>query len=271
MNIAPTQPVLSQTDKLWHPTPQAMGPFGGLHGGVVSGLLTGELEQIAREAGHGLAISAQVYLLRPAPLTASETRPVAVREGGRVAVFENELWANGKLQAKASMCFLKALAGDARIGNLTDEMRGSVLDKVLGAPNVDPEQMEPWVFSTPVPKDKPTTYVDAVDIRRDGKGTVWVRSKRPLLPFETPFATTLSFADYATVFSVVESGTRPHASGWPNADLAMHLSRMPVGPWIGVKPRSDWFPDGRGVTEAEIYDAYGRIGRSTQVAVLSPL
>ncbi|MEQ9518238.1 MAG: thioesterase family protein [Parvibaculum sp.] len=265
MNSIARQPLFTRENNEWHPAPPAMGPFGGLHGGVVSGLLTGELESLAYAKGHGSAISAQVYLLRPAPLTACETRPSAVREGARVAVFKNELWANGKLQAKASMSFLKPLEAGRPVRNICESLHGNIPREIL----VNPEPMVPWRFAEPTITDRLATYVDAVDIRRDGHGTVWVRSKNPLFAHETPFATTMSFADFSTVFSVVESGTRPEAGGWPNADLAMHLSRLPVGPWIGVKPRSDWFPDGRGVTEAEIYDVYGRIGRSTQAVVLA--
>jgi len=85
----------------------------------------------------------------------------------------------------------------------------------------------------------------------------------------TPCASTISFADFSTLFSVVTAGTRPDAGGWPNADLSVHLARLPEGPWVGLRTRSDWFSDGRGVTEAEIWDVHGRIGRSTQAVVLT--
>eukprot|EP00435_Cladocopium_sp_Y103_P077838 s1_g1577.t1 len=239
MNAPTSSAVFTPENGKWRPAPQSMGPFGGMHGGAVSGLLTGELEKLAKDAGHGPAISATVYLVRPAPATLVETRPVAVREGGRVAVFENELWANGKLQAKASMCFLKGVPEGSEISGMPDAIQGSV----PAAPLLDPEEDD---------------------------GTIWIRATRPLFDEATPFASTISFADFSTLFSVVATGDRPNAGGWPNADLSMHLSRLPVGPWVGIKTRSDWFADGRGMTESEIHDVYGRIGRSTQAVVLAP-
>jgi len=263
MNAPTSSAVFTPQKGKWHPAPQSMGPFGGMHGGAVSGLLTGELEQMAGHAGHGPAISAAVYLLRPAPATLVETRPVAVREGGRVAVYENELWANDKLQAKASMCFLRPVPEGSEITGISDAILGST----PGTPLLDPADAPAWKFPR---QPMAESFLNAVDIREDTDGTIWIRATRPLFEKATPFASAISFADFSTLLSVVATGGRPNAGGWPNADLSLHLSRLPVGPWVGIKTRSDWFPDGRGVTESEIHDVHGRIGRSTQAVVLAP-
>ncbi|WOF75970.1 thioesterase family protein [Parvibaculaceae bacterium PLY_AMNH_Bact1] len=263
MNAPSNSAVFTPENGKWHPAPQSMGPFGGMHGGAVSGLLTGELEILASKAGHGPAISAAVYLLRPAPATLVETRPTAVREGGRVAVYENELWANDKLQAKASICFLKGVPDGSEITGISEAIQGSVPDTAL----LDPADVPKWQFPR---EPMAESFLNAVDIREDEEGTIWIRATRPLFDEATLFASTISFADFSTLFSVVATGGRPNAGGWPNADLSMHLSRLPVGPWIGIKTRSDWFSDGRGMTESEIHDVYGRIGRSTQAVVLAP-
>lgn len=261
MNAA--TPIFTRQGESWSPAPQCMGPFGGMHGGAVSGLLTGELEMMAANAGHGPAISANIYLLRPAPSTLVETRPLAVREGARVAVYENELWADAKLQAKASMCFLKALPVAQAIAAIPDAITGAP----AGEPLLDPSELGEWDFPR-VPSAQ--SYLNTIDVRDDGRGTIWIRAKQPLFSSLTPCASTISFADFSTLFSVVATGTRPKAGGWPNADLSVHLARLPDGPWIGLRIRSDWFADGRGVTEAEIWDVHGRIGRSTQAVVLAP-
>ncbi|MCE8000207.1 MAG: thioesterase family protein [Rhodobiaceae bacterium] len=263
MNAPTSSAVFTPENGKWHPAPQSMGPFGGMHGGAVSGLLTGELETLARKAGHGPAISATAYLVRPAPATLVETRPTAVREGGRVAVYENELWANDKLQAKASMCFLKGVPDGSEITGMPAAIQGSVPSE----PMLDPADVPKWRFPR---QPMAESFLNAVDIREDKEGTIWIRATRPLFDEATPFASTISFADFSTLFTVVATGDRPNAGGWPNADLSMHLSRLPVGPWVGIKTRSDWFADGRGVTESEIHDVYGRIGRSTQAVVLAP-
>jgi len=263
MSAAAATAIFTRQGECWRPAPQCMGPFGGMHGGAVSGLLTGELEMMAADAGHGPAISANIYLLRPAPSTLVETRPRALREGARVAVYENELWAGGKLQAKASMCFLKALPDSQAIAAMPDAIAGTL----VGEPLLDPSELAEWDFPrAPMAQ----SYLNAVEIRDDGKGMIWIRAKQPLFSAPTPCASTISFADFSTLFSVVATGTRPEAGGWPNADLSVHLARLPDGPWIGQRIRSDLFADGRGVTEAEIWDVHGRIGRSTQAVVLAP-
>src|ERR1700722_259265 len=63
---ATTEPVFRLEDELWSP---AAGPFGGLHGGAVSGLIVARFEAEARRQGARIALSASVLLLRPAPMS----------------------------------------------------------------------------------------------------------------------------------------------------------------------------------------------------------
>lgn len=238
----------------WHPSAAAMGPFGGLHGGVVSGVLAGELEARAREAGWGQPMSATVYLVRPAPREAFETRVETVRAGQRLTVAENSLIAGGKLRAKASMAFLS----DVPVPGLSP------------APDrpADPDALPVWGFASAITG---TTYLSAVDVREDrAHACIWARPRRPLLDRSTPFAQAMAIADFASLFTTYLAGARPKAGGWPNADISLSLSRLPEGDWIGVRPRSSWHPNGAGLTEAEILDARGWIGRSTQSIALLP-
>lgn len=105
-----TSPVFRNAEGIWQAAPEAQGPFGGMHGGAVAALCAGEMETMAAGRGIGTLVSAHLYLLRPLPLDGISSKIVPVREGGRVAVFENELWVDGKLQAKASACFQQPLA-----------------------------------------------------------------------------------------------------------------------------------------------------------------
>lgn len=249
------EPVVGFADEYWQPTPFAMGPFGGLHGGVVSGMLTSELEARGEQAGWGQPMSAKVYLVRPAPLEAFSTKVETIREGARLTVMENSLIAGGKLRAKASMAFLKDVP-----------VPGIVPPK---GETFHPDDLPKWQFES---FNETVTYLSAVDVR-DNKdhGSVWVRPLYPLVDAPTPFAQTIAIADYATLFGVYLAGKRPKAGGWPNADISLHLSRLPRGEWIGVRPRDGWYPNGSGLTEAEIFDADGWIGRSCQSAVLLPM
>src|SRR5262249_22532155 len=78
---------------LWRPSPLAAGPFSGLQGGAVAGLLTADLEARAEERGWGRAVSASTWFLRPAPMADLRTTMTSLVEGGRVSVIENALHA----------------------------------------------------------------------------------------------------------------------------------------------------------------------------------
>lgn len=247
----------------WLARPESQGPFGGMHGGAVAALAVGEMEAMAGPRELGALVSANLYLLRPLPREGISSRVSAVREGGRIAVSENELWAGGKLQAKASACFQKPVAIDGLPG---------VPAEVL----FEPERFDAW--QRPAFLGRAATapgFLDLVDIRdtvhEDGTRAKWFRLKHPFHDVPTPFSNAMAVADVSTLFTVTDAGERPNAAGWPNADLSLHLSRVPRGEWIGVAQRGSWHGDGRGMTESEIFDVYGRIGRSCQSVVLLPV
>jgi len=253
-------PLFRREGEMWRALPEAQGPFGGMHGGAVAALAVGEMEAMAEGKGWGALVSANLYLLRPLPLEGITSKVTPLREGGRIAVIENELWAGGKLQAKASACFQKPV----------------VIDGLPGAPGravFAPEGFAKWERPAPFRASNVNQgFLDLCDIRdavhEDGTRAKWFRLKKPFHDVSTPFSRVMAVADVSTLFTVTDAGARPNAAGWPNADLALHLSRDPIGEWIGVAQRGDWRGDGRGLTESEIFDVYGRIGRSCQSAVL---
>src|SRR5215470_14509820 len=79
----------------WRPSPLAAGPFSGLQGGAIAGLLTAELESIAAENGWGPAISVTAWFLRPTPVATLRTTTTVVVAGGRVCVADNTLHVEG--------------------------------------------------------------------------------------------------------------------------------------------------------------------------------
>ena len=265
MNAPTTElnPVFRRDGGVWAARPESQGPFGGMHGGAVAALAVGEMEAMAEPRELGALVSANLYLLRPLPREGISSKVSAVREGGRIAVFENELWAGGKLQAKASACFQKPASIDGLPGAPTEVL-------------FEPENFSRWErppgFNN---SGKDHGFLDLVDIRdtthEDGTRAKWFRLKHPFHEVPTPFSNAMAVADVSTLFTVTDAGERPNAAGWPNADLSFHLSRVPLGTWIGVAQRGDWRGDGRGMTESEIFDVHGRIGRSCQSVVLLPI
>jgi hypothetical protein len=246
-------PIFTREGGAWRPDAEAAGPFAGLHGGAVSGLVIAEMEREGRERGFGLLLSASVLLLRPAPLAPLETRTELLRKGGRAGVLETVLVAEGKLIAKGWGSFVAPVA---------------VADTPAEPPlPATPEALPPWPLK---PRFHQATLFDALDLRSDGDGTIWGRLTRPLVPFESPLANAFAVADNGQPFSLGSPHDLLRRLTFPNIDLALHLSRPPASDWIGVKARSDWRPEGMGLTQSELRDEAGPLGRSCQTIVLMP-
>jgi hypothetical protein len=246
-------PVFAFDGARWRPHAEAAGPFGGLHGGAVSGLIVAEMERAAREQGLGSMLSASVLLLRPAPMAALETRSELLRKGGLTGALETVLLADGKLIAKGTACCVAPLP-------------------VPGAPAAaalpcDAASLPPWPLK---PRFRHRTLFDALDLREDPQGVKWGRLLRPLVPFEAPFAAIFAVADNGQPFSLSDPRTALTDYTFPNIDIAVHTSRPAASGWIGVAARSDWRPDGMGLTDSELHDEQGRLGHACQTVVLVP-
>ena len=256
-------PVVDRINDFLRPTPEASGPYGGLHGGVVSGILVGDLERQARENGWGQSLSATAWLLRPCAMADLSPRPKIVKSGGRLTMAENELYAGDKIQARAAVTFMNAVPNTV-LPTPPADVNEAEADRIEALPQFE--------FMNHVFKDKPKPpiFSDAQDIRRDGNEQVWLRERRPLVPDAGPLARAISQADFATVFGVVlKQDWMPMA--WPNANITVHLFRDPIGEWIGVKPTYQWYSNGNGMTEAVLSDTNGAFGRSCQNVALTQM
>jgi acyl-CoA thioesterase len=239
----------------WHPSTLAAGPFGGLHGGGVSGILIAGLERKAREAGYGVPLSAAVLFLRPAPMAPMASRIEVIRAGGRVAVLENMLYADDKLIARATASFVAGIA----------PLAVEHMPRWPAAP-ADPDSL-PKLELAPAGLMGPT-FFDTLDLRDDGQGTKWGRLKQPIVDFPAPLATIFAIADNGQPFALLPK-PRPKLR-FPNIDITVHLSRAPQDGWVGVTAQSDWQDAGYGLTEGALRDVRGPLGRSCQTVVLAP-
>lgn len=248
------EPTFREESGLWHPSPEAAGPFGGLHGGGVSGILIAGMERKARQEGYGVPLNGAVMFLRPAPMAPLESRLGVIRAGGRVVVLENTLWVDDRLIARATATFVAPTEVS--------------LD---GVPSAAPEPSDPTTLpSLPsfVHLDHPS-FFETLDLRDDGAGTKWGRVVRPIVDFPAPFANVFAIADNGQPFSIMPQ-PRPKLR-FPNIDLTVSLSRSLVGDWIGVTAQSDWRPEGYGLTASALRDTVGPLGRACQTIVLAPL
>jgi len=245
-----------RSDRHRHPAEIANGPFGGLHGGAVAGLLAGECETLPAVDGLA-ALAANVQLMRPAPFDAFETHPAVMRQGKRAAFVQNELQVEGETVATATVNLFSHHPVDA-FGPPPDAAHAAP------GPAALPECKTLDIMRKLADR---TGFLQSIDTRQNAD-MIWVKPLVPLLDRPTPLGTILSIADCSTLFSLVLTERPDGISGYPNANLSVHLSRPPAGQWIGVKPRSCWYNQGYGLTEAEIFDEAGRLGRSLQNVVL---
>jgi hypothetical protein len=253
MTDAADAPIFRREGEHWLPQAEAGGPFGGLHGGAVSGLIIAEMERAAAAAGLGVLLSASVLFLRPAPMAPLETRTRVLRQGDRVGALETELRASDKLIAKAHASFVAPIEADSVPAEPTRRF--------------DPAPLSPWPFQ---PRFPHPTLFDVLDLRVDGENRIWGRLLRPIVAAPSALAPVFAVADNGQPFSLGDPRDLVARYAFPNIDLAISVSRPPVGPWIGVAARSDWRASGMGLTESALYDEQGRFGRACQSIVLVP-
>jgi len=241
----------------WQPSPLAAGPFNGLQGGAIAGLLTAELEALAADKGWGSAISVTTWFLRPTPVATLRTRATSVIEGGRVNVVDNMLYVEGEAApcATARVTFIRERP--LTLSNLP----------VASMPPVDPSRLP--LLCAKAPHGKPL-FMDAMEARGDD-GVVWFRLKHPIIDGAGAAAAVLGPilgpADWTHGLARPLQGVAID----PNPNLTVQLCRKPRGEWIGVRAQTWWQPDrGLGTGSGVLLDVDGEIGCVSMAVVLLP-
>jgi hypothetical protein len=243
----------------WAPTELSRGPWdaGSLHGGPVAALMVRELERIEAPAAMRLA-RVTVELLRPVPLQPLQLTASVLRPGRKVALVEAEL-------RVASDGTPLALARGLRI-------REAEVDF--------PDPGDAEVPELPAEPDAPIGTLPGAPIAYHSHGVEhrflrgsfgvpgpmfdWTRLRVPVVPGEepTPWQRAVAVADFGNGLSALLpfDGT----SLFVNPDLTVHLSRAPVGEWIGLDASTRTSSSGIGLAETDIWDLTGRLGRGLQ-------
>ena len=240
---------------LYVPSALAAGPFVGLQGGAVAGLLTAEIEALASERGWGTGLSAAAWFFRPAPKARLRTGLSVVRAGGRISVIDNTLWADGDPDPCATVRVTMA--------------RERAIDVIVPASGDDRGVVDP----TLLPRRKTAAphggswFMDAMEVR-PGDGVVWFRMTTAVVDGAGPLATVLGPADWAHGIARPVSNVVAD----PNPNLTVHLTRPPRGGWIGVRPVTRWEPArGLGMGSGTLLDIEGEIGCVSMAVALTPL
>ncbi len=234
----------------WNSAPSAMGPFSGLQGGGVAGLMVFELETLANAKELGLAVSVSVEFLRPTQPGNLRTVPKIVRAGRRVSVLSNEIYQGDTCTARASICVIQPTRIEAIEPPPSEFYVPQELD-VLPARKALHGQ--PWMM-------------DNFEVRRSDDGVIWFRYLEEIVDGITPLARVLGPADWTHGLG---RPTAPRLAD-PNINLQVVLARQPEGDFLGIRPDTAWLPSGIGMGEGVLLDQKGRFGRVMMSVALTP-
>ncbi len=253
-------PFFEPTDAGLIPHPDARAPWSAdmLHGRLLAGLAAWAVE---RDHGDAAFVPARltVDLYRSPALSAVSVHTHVVRAGGRVRAVDAVLHVDGNEVGRASTLWLRR--SEVPPGDET----------VPVTPN--------WAVDLPGDATPATSMPQAAfDVRPvgdrgfgapgPGPRRVWLRDRRPLVRDEelTPFVRAALSADFASpLANSAEDGL-----DYINADMTLHLGRLPTGEWIGIETDDRVAADGVSVVQCRYYDADGAIGWSSACAVRTP-
>jgi hypothetical protein len=107
------------------------------------------------------------------------------------------------------------------------------------------------------------------DPQAPGRGRVWMRLRYPLTAAQqlSALSRLAATADFGNGVSAVLPFERYL---FINADLTLHLQRLPRGEWIGLDARTLLRSGGSGLAESVLHDVHGPVGRAFQTLVVEP-
>lgn len=242
------------------PTDHARGPWdpGACHAGPPTALLVRAVEALVP---HQRLTRITVELIRPVPMAGFRVQAEVRRPGRSVTHTEAEIYDDDRFYARAYALHIRTLDGlEVRTAESPSPLFS---DSVEGSFPIDESRHQLGAFAS------------AVDVRYDkgsgmgvgGPSTMWMRTKYPILEDEepSPFQKIAPLGDCGNGISYNDS---IDVISFPNTDLTISLHRDPVGDWFGSKSVSHWQPTGIGLSDSELFDIDGSVGRATQSLIL---
>jgi Thioesterase-like superfamily len=251
-------------DGRFEPTEHARGPWdpNALHGGAPAALIAHVFERI--EPGAQLPIARLGFeFLKPIPLAPLTLRTRIVREGRRVQELAGELLAGETLVCRA---------GALRIQSVPAGLPASGQDPAEAMAGPEHGRAVEYALNRAAGTSLATTGMEMSwlsDPWNQGPGKVWMRLREPILPGEqtTPLVRLVATSDFGNGVSA-ELPFEEYL--FINADLTIHLWRVPQGEWIGLDARTLLQSGGIGIAESVLHDLRGPVGRAFQTLVVQP-
>jgi acyl-CoA thioesterase len=265
-----TDSIFTRDGAAWVPTSAARGPWGDtLHGGAPAALIAHAVE--AGAEGRFPLARLTLDLFRPVPSAPLEIEVRPLRTGRRLLVQEAVLSANGKELVRATAVHAEDVA-----------LPASVTPPPCPLP--DPEGIEEHSLAGSIRAARGEHFAGEdglhfrLRVRRidglggTGLGVAWLHLPLDLAPGVplTPTTHLAACSDFANGLGqwrlTVDGGT----VGFINADISLHVLRVPDGNRIGMSARNDAHAGGRGLVSAECWQPDGLVARVTQSALVMP-
>ncbi len=249
-------------DGTWFlPTEHARGPWDAdaCHAGPPTGLMVRELERLVP---NGRLSRVMVELMKPVPMSGFRVQAEVRRPGRSAIATEAEIFDEDRVYARAFGLHLREI----------DHM------DLPTAPTDVPrfEDAIPGPFPIAVTAHGLPGFTTSMEVRYDpgesqgdgGPTTIWIRTV-PLLSDEEP-------SGFQRLCPLADSGNGISYNAYLdrvtfiNPDLVVAVHREPVGEWLCSRVRSHWQPDGIGMSDAELFDVSGPVGRAVQTILIEP-
>jgi hypothetical protein len=256
--------VFTQDGALWHPSALSRGPWDARaqHGGAPCALLAHLAECALPDPAWQLS-RLSIELIKPVPVAPLRVRQ-DVHPGRSTTRVTIDLCADDVLVAR----------GHALL------VRGQPFALPSGLPGWTPAQLRPLPaqcherLRIPGLPEGVSFYQSAMEHRvaqgdpsEPGPGAAWFRPRVALVQGQTtsPAMRAAAAADFGNGLSWVLPAERYLFS---NADLSLHLHRLPAGEWVGLRSETQAHGGGVGTTLSRLYDEQGPIGVAIQTLVM---
>lgn len=251
------------------PSENASSPWGPtlLHGAATSGLIGYAVEQAADTEKMQLA-RLTIDLFRPVPRERLNMKTRVLRQGRKIQVLEISLLCSGVEVCRASAVLLIKSPLDVPAHGIPSVKKPEGPEGIVARSirSAGPEEMAKL----------PPGFHNVMEIRSadntfgEGKGTVWIRIPSQIIAGvdNTPLMTIAAISDLGNGMSQLRIDDD---TGIINADISMHLYRMPKGEWICLDAQTKVEVTGVGIVETRLFDQYGIIGMVNQACLASPV
>jgi hypothetical protein len=239
------------------PTILTQGPWSpdAQHGGPVAALLAHAVERVPSVVPMNVA-RLTVDLLRAVPLRPLRTLARVAREGKRIQLVDVSLLDEATEVARCSA--LRVRIGDTDDPEVNDHPR-----RPDTSPPEGPGRGRPL---HPGAGDSPIGFIRSIDAERvvgdvgmGAPAVMWIRMRVPLVAgAETSATARLALAaDFSSALAAYLDTRR---FSFINADINLHVLRLPVGEWIAVDAVTWVGAEGIGQGSARLHDLDGLVG-----------